>query len=99
MAIELALEEKEISLVNSLWRGSQVVRHGSAKAVSAGRFRPSPPVKTPVNTGFSAGFGPEFHRNLHLFGCPFRILLLPGHSPSTARLRDGRPACHTHNHE
>ncbi len=34
------------------------------------RFRPSPPIKTLVNKGFSSGFGPEFHRNLHLFGSP-----------------------------
>jgi len=46
--------------------------------------------------GFFGGFGPEFHRNLHRFGCPFRILSLHGHSPSIARLCEGCRACHNH---
>ena len=41
-----------------------------------------------VNTGFSGGFGPEFHRNLHLFGRPFRNWSLLGQRSPTARLRD-----------
>lgn len=44
------------------------------------------------------GFGLGFHRNLHRIGCPFRNLSLPGHSPFTVRLRDGRRTCHTHSH-
>ena len=49
------------------------------------RFRPSPPHKTPVNTGFYWSWESEFHRNLHLFGRPFRNWSLLGQRSPTAR--------------
>jgi hypothetical protein len=66
-------------------------------APKGARFRPSPPSKSLYLMRLSASWESESHRNLHLFGCPFRNWSLLGYRSPTARSHDSRRCLHTHN--